>query len=316
MGDILKYRFPGKKSVHQKGKFICLDSITNYRGFFISSFDKSQLFGFVESDIDEKIFYNTDKPICYSNDEYLSIAKSFLLEIKNLDLSKAILSRIEKYSEKLNPEALYNLLKKAYPTAFVYLVSSPLFGTWIGASPEVLLKDVEGITSVLSLAGTKMADDDSLWGSKEKLEQQYVSDFVLNKLKIENVKNLVLDGPKDTIAGPVKHLGTQFTFDSQKDSAELINKLHPTPAVSGLPQDKALELINKHEKHERLLYAGIIGVLSDESNLYVNLRCSQIQDDAYYLYLGGGFTNASIIENEWKETKNKAKTLLNIIEKI
>ena len=316
MGDLLKYRFPGKKNVHKKGEFISLDNLTDYKGFLISSFDKTQFFGFKESDAKGIISYSIKEPVCYSSEEYSLIAKSFLDELKDLDLSKAILSRIEKYNQKINPEELFELLEKTYPNAFVYLISSSLFGTWIGASPEVLLSEVGGRTNVVSLAGTKLSDDDSSWGEKEILEQQYVSEFILDKLRLENVKDIFVDGPKDTYAGPVKHIGTRFSFDSLEDSTVLIDALHPTPAISGFPQSKALSLINKHERHERFLYAGIIGVKNDESNLYVNLRCTQVQIDTCYIYLGGGFTKDSVVVDEWRETKNKAKTLLNIIEKI
>ena len=183
MGDILKYRFPNKDIVHRNGEFICLDNLNNYKGFILSSFDKSKLFGFIESKSNGELSFNSVEPICYSKDEYSSIAQSFLFELKKLELSKAILSRVEKHNDKLNPEMLFNLLEESYPNAFVYLVSSSLFGTWIGVSPEILLKDVKGKANIVSLAGTKISDDESVWTEKEKLEQQYVSDFILDKLK-------------------------------------------------------------------------------------------------------------------------------------
>lgn len=54
----------------------------------------------------------------------------------------------------------------------------------------------------------------------------------------------------------------------------------------------------------------------EHSYLYVNLRCCQIQEGKAYLYLGGGYTKQSIPEDEWEETENKARTLLNSMEKV
>ena len=54
----------------------------------------------------------------------------------------------------------------------------------------------------------------------------------------------------------------------------------------------------------------------NKNQIYVNLRCCQIQNGAAYLYLGGGFTKDSIPELEWQETENKSKTLLNILQKL
>jgi isochorismate synthase len=95
---------------------------------------------------------------------------------------------------------------------------------------------------------------------------------------------------------------------------DLIRSLHPTPAVCGLPREKALQLIEKHETHNRNLYAGLIGYKSkEELNVFVNLRCMQVTENDFLLYVGGGITDQSIPENEWNETENKAKTLMRVL---
>jgi isochorismate synthase len=95
----------------------------------------------------------------------------------------------------------------------------------------------------------------------------------------------------------------------------LIHSLHPTPAVSGLPQKEAIEVIEQVEQHERTLYAGVIGVLDEQSSaLFVNLRCAQVFENEVCLYVGGGHTAASNSNAEWVETENKAKTLLNVLQ--
>jgi isochorismate synthase len=100
----------------------------------------------------------------------------------------------------------------------------------------------------------------------------------------------------------------------QSNWGELINALHPTPAVCGLPRERALKLIAQHETHNRNFYAGLIGKKSkQELAVFVNLRCMQVTKNDFLLYIGGGITQQSIPENEWNETENKAKTLARVL---
>ena len=255
------------------------------------------------------------KPICYSKEEYLEKAETFIGEIQARNLSKAIFSRVKSHHSDKSGKELFEALVVAYPSAFVYLISSQHFGTWIGATPEKLIRTKGEQGETVSLAGTMKVNDSANWGEKERFEQQFVSDFIEEQLTELEVKSLTIDGPHDRIAGPVKHLETQFRFEMNALSPiRIADKLHPTPAVSGLPQKEALDLIRSIETHDRSLYTGFIGVVGEETDLFVNLRCAQIIENEYFLYLGGGFTKDSIAEKEWEETENKSRTLLNIIE--
>jgi isochorismate synthase len=119
------------------------------------------------------------------------------------------------------------------------------------------------------------------------------------------------------VAGPVKHLRTDFSFRTTREETELLDALHPTPAVSGLPRALALEIIENIEEHDRSIYTGYIGLLSPkDSKIYVNLRCCQIRPGNMFLYLGGGYTKDSNPELEWEETENKSKTLLDLVQKL
>jgi isochorismate synthase len=95
----------------------------------------------------------------------------------------------------------------------------------------------------------------------------------------------------------------------------LIDALHPTPAVCGLPKESAKEFILENEGYDRSFYTGFLGELSVEnrSNLFVNLRCMQVKDATYYIYIGGGITSASVPEKEWEETVAKSKVMLRVL---
>jgi isochorismate synthase len=318
LADILKYRIPGEALVSQIGCFQVEVKPSDIEGFVFSDFEAKIFYSFKETDDKfEKLHLKEEKPLAISKAEYFKQAEHFLNSIQEKELSKAVLSRIKQvdFDEK-QTFAIFEALLSEYPSAFVYLISSEKVGTWIGATPEILLKSDGEICQTTSLAGTKQSDDSSDWGQKEINEQQFVTDFILEKLKGTKMKNVVSNTPYSSQAGPVKHLKTDITFESNGISIfNFLNVLHPTPAVSGLPQKDAIDLISITEKHTRELYTGIIGVCSPMKNrFYVNLRCCQIQKDSAFLYVGGGFTKDSIIQLEWQETENKSKTLLNILQ--
>lgn len=322
MNDYLIYRFPGKELISKNGKFVNKEISENLDGFFVSNYDHSKLFHFLENNSntnfdDFKFHFSKLSPLCMSPHEYYIQAHELLNDINLLQMDKVVFSRIKQISFQSNLiKSFFFRLLSEYPNAFVYLISSESFGTWIGASPEIILEAHKNFIFTTSLAGTKKVNDDSEWGEKEIVEQQVVTDYVVQVLEKEKLQNIEQIGPYDFEAGPVKHLKTDISAErTNQNPLDLAFHLHPTPAVCGSPKDKALNLIQKVELHDRSLYTGMIGVNTKEScKIYVNLRCAQIQENNIFLYLGGGFTPQSIPESEWIETENKSKTLINCME--
>lgn len=314
LGDILKYSLPFEEVVTKSGAFRKANFSELSDGFVISNFDKSEAFVFEEGGT-AVAKRNSEKPICYSKETYLEKAERFIDEIRTKSLSKAIFSRVKSHESSKTANAAFSELRTAYPSAFVYLISSELFGTWIGATPEALISCNRDRGETVALAGTMKASETSPWGEKERFEQQFVSDFIEDQLTELGVESIVKDGPKDRIAGPVKHIETRFQFSlNGRKPIRIADKLHPTPAVSGLPQKESINLIHSIEEHDRSLYAGCIGILGERTDLFVNLRCAQLINQDYFLYLGGGYTKDSEAEKEWQETENKSRTLLDILE--
>ena len=318
MADTLVYRIPGKKTIVLNGNFKEVESLSSAVGFVVTSFNKDKKYIFEAGKEDGALYVESVDARCQSHDEYIESATEFLDEIKGQNLHKAVFSRVKEVPFRKNAQQLFYCLCEEYPDAFVYLISSPLFGTWIGATPEYLLSVEAGVAKTLALAGTLRSKDDRGWEQKEIDEQEYVCDFIREKLKILNVDDVSESDRSEMQAGPVRHLASTFTFSIRNTSAsDLMQVLHPTPAVSGHPQKESIALIKEIEEHERALYSGVIGVMGEEeTRLFVNLRCAQLTDDKAYLYLGGGFTADSDVEKEWTETENKARTLLDVLENL
>ncbi len=319
MAEILKYRIPQKEIVEKTGRFELSQNADFELSFCVVNHDKSAVYFFNEEEGEPAYSYSTRVPYTVLKKEYLMGAESLINNFQVHGLQKAVYGRVKSISfNEKNCESLFYQLCKDYPNTFVYLISSPLFGTWIGATPEVLLSlhGHQGYT--MALAGTKKVMASTDWNEKEKEEQSIVTEYIQNRLLTQELQEIEQHGPFEIEAGPVRHLRTDFSFYSPEKSAlEIAMNLHPTPAVAGVPTKVAQDLVATLEPFHRDLYTGFIGVIDRDHNyLYVNLRCCQIQPGKAYLYVGGGYTAQSIPEDEWEETENKARTLIDVIEKI
>lgn len=315
---MLIYRSPGKNIVQKSGRFIAINDFDR-EGFIIGDFEGKNKFIFEQDDISNKLYFKNEIPFVLEKTDYLKQGSALISIIKNLGIQKTVLSRVkEVYFDESKSLDLFYLLEQNYPKAFVYLLSDSKLGTWIGATPEVLLRKINQNGFTISLAGTKKTTDTDLWSRKEKREQAYVTEFIEEELKSLNVSHIEKSETYEYVAGPVKHLKTDFSFTFNDQSIdEVIQRLHPTPAVCGLPQNLSLEVIRQIEPHSREFYAGFIGEVNNQNtSIFVNLRCCQILPGKVYLYLGGGYTFDSNPEMEWQETENKSRTILDLIQKL
>jgi isochorismate synthase len=259
-----------------------------------------------------------------SRESYLAKVDEFRKKIDPGELDKLVLSRIsiEAKPKTFNPSILLQKLQRSYPDAFVFMIHIADTGLWIGASPEPLLEIKDDVVSTVSLAGTRLYNGQSIdreWGAKELEEQEIVTRYIDSILEMFQIKQYAKQGPQTKLAGAVEHLLTRFTFSLdalQGKIVELIDAIHPTPSVCGLPKNEALEIILNSEEHDREYYTGFLGTFNFEKQyaLFVNLRCMKVGVDQLIYFLGAGITAGSDPEKEWEETNSKKRTLMSIVE--
>ena len=244
--------------------------------------------------------------------------------IKKGKASKIVLSRKEELIiEKKKITDIFQKLLQNYDNAFVYMWFHPKIGLWMGATPETLLNVKDGKFETMALAGTQSYHGtlDVTWDEKEKQEQQFVTDFMRSKLSYYNLK---ISEPHTVKSGGLLHICSKIKGElvSQNQLFKLIKKLHPTPAVCGLPKNEAKNFILKNESYNREFYTGFLGELNinEQSDLFVNLRCMQIkpaqstdEDKKAIIYIGGGITIDSNPEKEWEETIAKSEVMKRVI---
>ncbi|MDO6738244.1 chorismate-binding protein [Wenyingzhuangia sp. 2_MG-2023] len=252
--------------------------------------------------------------------KHISLVENAIKTIKNTSISKVVISRKEQVVLKDFDSVLaFEKLLYQYPNAYGYIWFHPAVGLWMGATPETLLK-VKGDTfHTMALAGTQSykGTTDVTWGNKELEEQKMVADFI--KINLQNsVDKLLLSDVETVNAGNLLHLKTTITgtLKNVKDVKKIVELLHPTPAVCGLPKQESKQYILKNEDYHRSFYTGYLGEVNREgkTSLFVNLRCFTIENNHIAnLYIGGGITSESNPENEWLETVAKSKVMKKIL---
>ena len=232
---------------------------------------------------------------------------------------KIVLSRKEEL--KLTNFSISKTFEKLvynYGNAFVYVWYHPKVGLWFGATPEQLVSIKLKTFSTVSLAGTQVYKDslDVMWNKKELEEQQIVTNYIESNLN-SLVDDLSISKPTTIKAGNLLPLKTVIKglLNEKFDLKNLIDNLHPTPAVCGMPMNNAKEFILKNEDYKRQFYTGFLGELNidNSSDLFVNLRCMKIENSIASLFIGGGITIDSIPENEWLETVEKSKVMKKVL---
>jgi isochorismate synthase len=245
--------------------------------------------------------------------------------IKNGTFEKVVLSRKETIEvDNFDLELVFKKLIFNYKIAFNYCFYHPKIGFWIGATPEQFLKVEDNFVKTVSLAGTQIFDKNNevVWQNKEIEEQQIVTDFIVNNLKLYSDK-VEFSKPYNQQAGNLVHIKTdiQAAIEDTNSISKIIDLLHPTPAVCGFPKEVAKQFILENEGYHREFYAGFLGEWNkdfytfkeNQSDLFVNLRCMNIENNEVNLYIGCGITKESNSEKEFIETQNKSLTIKKVL---
>ncbi|PZR05247.1 MAG: isochorismate synthase [Flavobacterium psychrophilum] len=250
------------------------------------------------------------------------VAKS-VDEIKSGSFEKLVLSRTEAVTAGDDITAIYAKLLAAYPMAYRYCFYHPESGLWMGATPEQLLKVENKTLHTVALAGTQLykEGEQAIWENKEKEEQQFVTNYIIESVK-PYASDIRKTEPYTFRAGNIVHIKTDITAEV-KDSGSLqgiISALHPTPAVCGLPKQKAKHFLLENEGYNRQYYSGYLGELNldietgqHKTDLFVNLRNMKVVGDTAHLFIGCGITKDSNPEKEFMETVNKSMTMRRVL---
>ena len=268
--------------------------------------------------------------VAYSPDKthWVESCETILRKFDEGKLDKVILARQTELSFAGKVPAIRFLLDYPFPENAAYrFYFEPVEGrAFVSFTPERLYRRDGDMLETEALAGTVTkgsieADDLTaskllLASEKDIREHRFVKDTIYQELQPvcshidmqEEVGVLQLNRLAHLLARCKARLLPEFSNDST-----VLRQLHPTPAVGGVPREKAMALILSIEPFCRGWYAAPVGWLSrDAAEFAVGIRSALVNDDKVYLYSGAGLVKGSDPESEWEEVDQKIGDILAI----
>ncbi len=236
-------------------------------------------------------------------------------------VSKVVLSRWMdlRTEEDFRPLETLRGLRESYPDCFAFSYSRGSGASWIGATPERLVRLSGGRFETEALAGSAVRgqtlDEDTALGNdllssdKDLREHRHVVRAICEAVEEMGMVPEVGHHPHLLRLSNVQHLRTPITGQASRGHSliDFVERLHPTPAVGGEPRDPSLRLIRDLEPFERKLYTGFLGWEKPcgDGEAVVALRTARMEGRTARLFAGGGIVEGSDPEGELRETELK-----------
>ena len=262
-------------------------------------------------------------PLTYP--EWEAMLTSSLDQIHSGQLQKVVLSRVAELVFEDTPNLLTSLsyLDQAYPECYRFLFEPVPHHAFLGATPELIVSVKQGELFTMGLAGSiargstpehdqQLADQLS-HDPKEGYEHQLVVEQIDARLSEWGLLPQV--APRQIMKlRNIQHLYTPIHASlAGQDILDILESLHPTPALGGQPSPLAMQLIRDLESVTRGWYAAPIGWFDahGDGQFGVGIRSAVANNRRVWLYAGGGIVAKSQPQNEWNETALKFKPMLN-----
>ena len=239
---------------------------------------------------------------------------------------KLVLSRALDFTLSSEPDPLnwLNQLREKYRECFSFSVSRGSGESFVGLTPELLMRTEGTMFQTEALAGSAprggSAGEDArhaaelLASGKDLHEHRFVAEAIVRRLAEVGVDAEVPQRPGLRALPNVQHLLSRIEGRLPEGAAfwQLLRALHPTPAVGGTPKDAVLDAIAELEEHPRGLYAGTLGWVGPDGagQAVVAIRSALVRGREVRLYAGAGIVDGSVPEMEKRETDLKLQVLL------
>ncbi|WP_068772769.1 isochorismate synthase [Termitidicoccus mucosus] len=241
------------------------------------------------------------------------------------DFQKIVLARAKdiRAAEALHPLRVLNGLRQRFGDCYSFSLANGRGQSFIGASPERLLRVRDGRLLTEALAGSARrgataSEDAALGGEllrneKDLREHRHVLDSIVRRLAPLGLQLSFSEKPGLRRLANVQHLHTpvEAALPPTVRLLDALARLHPTPAVGGTPREAAIARIRELEDFPRGLYAGAIGWIDSRGGgeFFVGLRTALLEGDRARLYAGAGIVAGSSPEKELAETELKFQAM-------
>jgi len=257
---------------------------------------------------------------------YQSAVARALQEIARGDYNKVVLARARRLTtpEEFHPLGVLNHLRQRYPACYAFSIANGRGQSFIGASPERLVRVAGDRMHTEALAGSAPRGDSAsedaafaralLQSEKDQREHRLVLESIECQLADLGLKLEHAGQPRVLGLANVQHLHLPIsaTLPAGVHILDLVARLHPTPAVGGSPRDPALAALARLEAFGRGLYAGPQGWVDHRGGgeFFVGIRSALVDGCTATVYAGAGIVAGSTPEKEFAETELKFKALI------
>ncbi|MEX1218298.1 MAG: isochorismate synthase [Acidimicrobiales bacterium] len=260
-----------------------------------------------------------------SPEDWCAAVETATVRLAAGEAHKVVLARaIELVTNRpVSPSAVLSQLRRTFPASHLFSIDG-----FVGATPELLVERSGSVVRAHPMAGTapRSGDPDTdarlaaalLASTNTRNEHRHTIDMVHETL-LPWCSYLDEEAEPSIVAvANVQHLSTRLEGQLSEPIAsvlDLVDALHPTPAVGGMPRDAALALIEELEELDRGRFAGPVGWVDSQGNgtWAVGIRSAQIMGNRTLMYAGVGVVADSTPEQELAETRAKLQTMLGAI---
>lgn len=246
-------------------------------------------------------------------------------EIGRGDYRKVVLARARRLTtpEEFHPLGVLNHLRQRFPSCYAFSIANGRGQSFIGASPERLVRVAEGRMHTEALAGSaprgESASEDAahardlLASEKDQREHRLVVESIARRVADLGLKLEHAAAPRVLGLANVQHLHLPISaaLPPAVHILDLVSRLQPTPAVGGTPREPAVAAIARLESFARGLYAGAHGWVDHRGGgeFFVGIRSALVDGRSATVYAGAGIVAGSSPEKEFAETELKFKAL-------
>ncbi len=258
--------------------------------------------------------------------DYRAVVAKAVARIDAGEFTKIVLARVQEFAsdQPLHPLRVLNGLRQRFPDCYAFSLANGRGQSFIGASPERLVRVSKGVLETEALAGSirrgaGASEDAALAGTllrseKDRREHQHVLAAITARLEHLGLAPEYAAEPGLRRLANVQHLHTPIraTLPENVRLLAVLAALHPTPAVGGSPLAAVLPAIRGLESFPRGLYAGAIGWSNARGGgeFFVGLRSALVDGGTARVYAGAGIVAGSTPEKEFAETELKFKAML------
>lgn len=238
-------------------------------------------------------------------------------------IEKVVLARTRRYScdGPIDPVQVLSMLRAEEPDAYHLMIECGVGRAFVAASPERLFARTGRTVRSEAVAGTCARGPDApsdesladrlLASDKNRREHDIVTRCIESALRPLTTEVSAAASPRVIRCAHVQHLSTPISGELREgvDDGTVLGRLHPTPAVCGLPVGEARSFIGAHEPFPRGMYAGAVGfVTARASEFAVGIRSALIDGDTLTAFAGAGIVAGSEADAEWLETARKLES--------